>query len=76
MVRIAEQLGWEPAHAAPTKRFTKMGPDDDIEACLEIFERTAARERWPADQWGYILTPFLTGRAEMDGDGQRYQTPR
>ena len=61
MVRIAEQLGWEPAHAAPTKRFTKMGPDDDIEACLEIFERTAARERWPADQWGYILAPFLTG---------------
>ena len=32
MIRMAEQLGWEPAYAAPTKRPTKMGPDDDIEA--------------------------------------------
>ena len=32
LVRMAEQLGQEPAHAAPTKRLTKLGPDDDVEA--------------------------------------------
>ena len=48
MVRMAEQLAAPtmqgPAFAAPTKRLTKMGPDDDVEAYLEVFERTADRE--------------------------------
>ena len=41
MVRMTEQLAREPAHAAPTKRLTKLGPDDDVEAYLEIFDGSA-----------------------------------
>ena len=47
----------------PTKRLTKMGPDNDVEVYLEIFDRTADRERRPADKWGHILAPLLTGEA-------------
>ncbi|CAL8265481.1 unnamed protein product [Gadus morhua 'NCC'] len=32
MIRMAEQLAREPAYGTPTKRLTKMGPDDVIEA--------------------------------------------
>ena len=35
MIRMAEQLGREPAYPALMKRLTKMGPDDDVEANLE-----------------------------------------
>ena len=36
-----------------------------MEAYLEVFERTAQQERWPADQWAHILSPFLTGPAQQ-----------
>ena len=43
---------------------TKQSTDDDIEAYLELFERTAIRERWPAADWAGIVAPFLTGEAQ------------
>lgn len=41
---------------------TKLTGDDDVEAFLEVFERTAQGEKWLQEEWGRILTPFLTGR--------------
>lgn len=43
---------------------TKLGPDDEIEAYLETFERTAEAAQWPRDQWAHILGPYLTGEAQ------------
>ena len=48
----------------PGEVLTKLSKDDDIEAYLEVFERTAARERWPVADWASHLAPFLTGEAQ------------
>ena len=49
---------------APGDVLTKLSPTDDIEAYLSVFERTAARERWPVIEWGSIIAPFLSGDAQ------------
>ncbi|XP_061910694.1 uncharacterized protein LOC133654391 [Entelurus aequoreus] len=49
---------------APGGVLTKQSPDDDIEAYLELFERTATRERWPPGEWAGIIASFLIGEAQ------------
>ena len=48
----------------PAEILAKLTPDDDLESYLELFERTAVRERWPGGEWGSIIAPFLSGEAQ------------
>lgn len=56
-------------HAGPSGQgtwfpLTKLGPEDDVEAFLKTFERTAEMAKWPKEQWSFILGPYLTGEAQ------------
>ena len=65
VIRLSQQAAQGSSTSAPTSRLTKLGKDDDVEAYLEVFERTAQRERWPSDQWNHILAPLLTASAQQ-----------
>lgn len=56
-------LGAGPLGRSPWPLLTKLGESDNIEAYLEVFERTAEAARWPSDQWAIILGPHLLGDA-------------
>ncbi len=43
----------------------KMGAQDDPEAFLELFEKSAEACGWPRDHWPVRLIPLLSGEAQM-----------
>ncbi|KAI7804923.1 putative SCAN domain-containing protein SCAND2P [Triplophysa rosa] len=43
----------------------KMGPQDDPEAFLGLFERVAVARGWLDDQWALHLIPLLSGEAQV-----------
>ncbi len=50
-----------PAHVP----LTKMGPQDDPEAFVDLFEKTAEACGWPQVNWPVSLIPLLSGEAQM-----------
>ena len=44
VLRLTQHAVRDSPSAVPTSRLTKLGPEDDVEAYLEVFERTAQRE--------------------------------
>ncbi|XP_051970081.1 neurotrophin receptor-interacting factor homolog [Xyrauchen texanus] len=49
----------------PPPALQKMGPADDPEAFLDLFERTAEIWGWPRNQWAARLVPLLSGEAQL-----------
>ncbi|XDV22023.1 hypothetical protein PO909_026998 [Leuciscus waleckii] len=42
-----------------------MGPQDDPEAFLDLFERSAEDQGWPSADWPMWLIPLLSGEAQV-----------
>ena len=47
VLRLTQHVIRDTSTAAPTSWLTKLGPEDDMEAYLEIFEQTAQRKNRP-----------------------------
>ncbi len=43
----------------------KMGPQDEPEAFVDLFEKTAEACDWVRTQWPVLLIPLLTGEAQV-----------
>ncbi|XP_026093228.1 uncharacterized protein LOC113065891 [Carassius auratus] len=43
----------------------KMGPQDDPEAFLDLFEKSAEARGWPPADWPLRLIPLLSGEAQV-----------
>ncbi|KAK9962387.1 hypothetical protein ABG768_007757 [Culter alburnus] len=60
------RLGAMDQQAVPTHiPLHKMGPEDDPEAFLDLFERSAEVCGWPKDQWPMRLVPLLSGESQV-----------
>ncbi len=58
--------GIPPAPALSTHMpVNKMGPQDDPEAFLDLFEKTAEACGWPQMNWPVRLIPLLSGEAQL-----------
>ncbi len=66
MDREVRAGGATPALAPPTHMpLNKMGPQDDPEAFIDLFERTAEACGWPSANWPVRLIPLLSGEAQL-----------
>ncbi len=66
MDREVRAGGIPPAPALPTHMpLQKMGPQDDPEAFLDLFEKTAEACGWPQMSWPVRLVPLLSGEAQL-----------
>ncbi len=66
MDREVRAGGIPPAPALSTHMpVNKMGPQNDPEAFLDLFEKSAEACRWPQMNWPVRLIPLLTGEAQL-----------
>ncbi len=66
MDREVRARGIPPAPALSTHTpVNKMGPQDDTEAFIDLFEKTAEACGWPQMNWPVCLIPLLSGEAQM-----------
>eukprot|EP00079_Xenopus_tropicalis_P029806 XP_012825477.1 PREDICTED: mediator of RNA polymerase II transcription subunit 15-like [Xenopus tropicalis] len=66
---------------AVQRSLQKMTPADDVEAYLAVFERVAAREKLPPEEWAEVVAPYLTGEPQklypgISSGGLARQTPK
>ncbi len=66
MDREVRARGIPPAPALSTHTpVNKMGPQDDPETFIDLFEKTAEACGWPQMNWPVCLIPLLSGEAQM-----------
>ncbi len=67
MDREVRARGGIPTAPAPPTHMPvqKMGPQDDPEAFLDLFEKTAEACGWPQTDWPVRLIPLLTREAQL-----------
>ncbi|XP_057182791.1 uncharacterized protein LOC130549568 [Triplophysa rosa] len=54
-----------PATTAAFLPLSKMGPEEDPEAFLDLFEKTAETSDWPPEDWAWRLLPLLSEEAQL-----------
>ena len=54
----------EHGSKASPLRCTDEAMEEDVEAFLEVFEHATTGEKWPQDNWGWIIAIFLTQEAQ------------
>ncbi|KAL0176818.1 hypothetical protein M9458_029148, partial [Cirrhinus mrigala] len=60
-VPAAQHVPLPDPRAQATRLLPKMTAYNDVEAFLQVFESTATREGWAAEEWALALAPLLTG---------------
>ncbi|KAI2662301.1 Retrovirus-related Pol polyprotein from transposon 17.6 [Labeo rohita] len=63
-IQAAQHVPLPDPRAQATRLLPKMTAHDDVEAFLRVFENTATREGWAAEEWALALAPLLTGEAQ------------
>ncbi|XP_056589492.1 uncharacterized protein LOC130409502 [Triplophysa dalaica] len=62
---LSQERGASPSTLFGTVPLHKMGTQDEPEAFLDLFERSAELSGWPPDAWASRLIPLLSGEAQM-----------
>ncbi|XP_056598991.1 uncharacterized protein LOC130417451 [Triplophysa dalaica] len=62
---LGQEQGSPLPTGSPTIPLHKMGAQDEPEAFLELFERSAELSGWQQDAWAARLIPLLSGEAQM-----------